>query len=248
MIHRLLILVVLLVPLCGCSSATRDESINVLIFTHTQGFRHDSIPAGTKALHRLCFDAAYACVSTEDASFFTAENLAQFRVIVFLNTTGDILNDEQQRAFENWFRTKDSFRGFVGIHSAADTEYDWPFYQSMLGGHFTGHPPVQSAVVVCDDHTHPSTRHLPERWQRTDEWYNYAPNPRDSNAVILLTLDTNSYEGSTMPGDHPIAWCREINGNRAFYTGGGHTIESFAEPMFLEHLAGGLRWAAHHDE
>jgi len=245
MTRRLFILFAVLVPLCGCSSGPHAGPVNVLVFSHTQGFRHDSIPAGTKAVHKLCFEAGYDCVSTEDASLFSSDSLAQFRVIVFLNTTGDILNDEQQRAFENWFTQ--GGRGFLGVHAAADTEYDWPFYQAMLGCHFTGHPHIQKAVVMRDRSDHPAVASLPERWQRTDEWYNYDRVP-ESPAAILLTLDTTSYKGSTMQGEHPIAWCKDMGTSRVFYTGGGHTIESYAEPLFLEHLAGALRWVAHQSD
>jgi len=240
------ILIALLAALGGCK-APKAESINVLIFSRTAGFRHDSIPAGVKAMHQVCFEAGYSCVSTEDASLFTADNLAQFRVVVFLNTTGDILDDAQQRAFEQWFNAGKC--GFFGIHSAADTEYDWPFYSELLGGQFKSHPEVQPAIVVREDATHPSTSFLiRDHWQRTDEWYNYRTNPRQSSAHVLLSLDTASYNGSEMQGDHPIAWCRERGTSRMIYTGGGHTIECFSEDLFLQHLNGALRWAAHDAE
>jgi len=240
--------------LAGCASSPQRESINVLVFSRTEGFRHDSIPAGVRTMHELCADSGYGCVSTEYASLFTKANLEQFRVIVFLNTTGDVLNDAQQQAVEAWFMDAGVTRGFVGIHSAADTEYDWPFYQRLIGAAFKNHPPVQEAVVQREDAEHPAVSFLPERWARVDEWYNYRSNPRDAGATVLLALDTSSYQGSEMPGDHPIAWCRKWHPRgqggpgssyRMFYTGGGHTIESFSEPLFRTHLLFALRWAAH---
>jgi type 1 glutamine amidotransferase len=248
----LLILFALLAPLCGCSSPAARQPINVLVFTRTAGFRHDSIPAGVEAMRALCDGAGFTLAQSEDPTIFNDAALTGFDVVTFLNTTGDILNDEQQLAFERWFTEAKSFRGFIGIHSAADTEYDWPFYRELIGAQFQSHPPVQQAIVVRDDAAHPATQFLPQRWQRTDEWYNYRTSPRSSGATILLSLDTDSYQGSTMPGDHPIAWCRDAGhsggGGRMFYTGGGHTIDSFAEPRFRQHLLAALRWAAHDED
>lgn len=246
MARSILILVLAFAPLCGCHSAPTREPIDVLVFSRTAGFRHSSIPAGIKALNQLCFESGYTCSSTEDATVFETTNLAQYDVIIFLNTTGDILDESQQAAFEDWFTNPGKQqRGFVGIHAAADTEYDWPFYRDLLGGQFKSHPAVQQAVVVCEDASHPSTAHLPKQWQRTDEWYNYRTNPRESGANVLLNLDTASYQGDEMEGDHPIAWCRQRGSARMFYTGGGHTEECYSEPLFLQHILGGIRWAAH---
>ncbi len=245
MARRLLTMLVLLIVLPGCAGPPRGDDVSVLIFSRTVGFCHDSIPAGAKTLQQLCFEAGYACVATENAEVFTPESLANFRVVVFLSTTGDILDEAQQRAFETWWKNGN---GFVGIHSAADTEYDWPFYQSLLGAHFTGHPPVQPAVVMRERSSHPAVRFLPARWERTDEWYNYDHVPDAPGSTILLTLDTASYEGSTMADHHPIAWCRQDGNSRMVYTGGGHTTECYSEPLFRQHLLEALRWAAHHDD
>ena len=233
----------LLVPLTGCSTPPRQPNqINVLVFTRTQGFRHDSIPAGVNAMRELCAEAGYVMQQSEDPAVFNDASLETIDVVTFLNTTGDILNDEQQRAFEAWFRKGG---GFLGIHSAADTEYDWPFYTELIGAHFTGHPPVQQAVIMRERYNHPAVRFLPARWQRTDEWYNYNRLPHGRNTAVLLVLDTTSYRGSTMGGYHPIAWCKQLRKGRMFYTGGGHTIESFSEPLFRKHLGAALRWVAH---
>ncbi len=133
--------------------------------------------------------------------------------------------------------------GYLGIHAAADTEYDWKFYGGLVGAHFHSHPQIQKATVRVEDHDHPATAHLDSSWQRTDEWYNYRTNPREQ-ARVLATLDETTYTGGTMKGDHPIAWCQPYEGGRSFYTGGGHTKESYAEPAFRKHLLGGMLYAA----
>ena len=133
--------------------------------------------------------------------------------------------------------------GWVGIHSAADTEYDWPFYGGLLGAYFKQHPAVQPAAIDVTDRAHPSTRHLPARWTRTDEWYDFRSNPRGS-VHVLATLDESTYSGGTMGADHPIAWCHPFRGGRAWYTAGGHTVESYSEPDFRRHVLGGILWAA----
>jgi len=132
--------------------------------------------------------------------------------------------------------------GYVGIHAAADTEYDWPFYGGLVGAYFQSHPAIQPATVDVEDRAHPATSGLPKAWDRTDEWYNYCSNPRD-RAHVLASLDESSYTGGTMSGDHPIAWCQEYRGGRAFYTGGGHTKESYSELALRKHLLGGIRYA-----
>ena len=218
----------------------RDDSFAVLVYSRTAGFRHGNIEDGVNALKELGEANGFEVDATEDPEQFTPENLDKYAVVVFLSTTGDVLNDEQEAAFEGFIAKG---RGYVGIHAAADTEYDWPWYGELVGGYFKSHPRVQPADVHVVDPDHPSTRHLPEVWNRTDEWYNYRQNPR-GKVHVLLDLDESSYENGQMDGDHPIAWCREWGGGRAFYTGGGHTTESFSEPDFLTHVLGGIRWAA----
>lgn len=214
-------------------------SDRVLVFSKTAGFRHDSIPEGIAAVRELGAAHGFKVDATEDARAFTAKNLARYDAVVFMSTTGDVLNRTQQRAFERYIERGG---GYVGVHAAADTEYDWPFYGGLAGAYFHSHPEIQSATVHVENHAHPGTAHLGKNWERTDEWYNYRSNPREQ-AHVLATLDEASYTGGTMNGDHPIAWCQEYEGGRAFYTGGGHTKESYAEPAFLQHLAGGIKWA-----
>ena len=220
--------------------AREATSFRVLVFSRTAGFRHDSIEDGIEAVRTLGSAHGFAVDATEDEAAFTLENLSRYRAVIFLSTTGNILNREQRAAFERYIKNGG---GYVGIHAAADTGYDWPWYGRLVGGYFSSHPRVQPAEVIVEDRDHPSTRHLPERWQRTDEWYDYRENPR-GRVHVLMRLNTESYEGGRMGSDHPIAWCHEFDGGRSWYTGGGHTKDSFKEPAFLEHILGGIRWAA----
>ncbi len=230
--------------LSGCNTLPkkRDNATDLLVFSKTAGFRHASIEAGKVALLKMGVEQGFNVDTTEDASLFTPQNLRKYDVVIFLNTTQDVLNDAQQTAFEKYIQ---SGGGFVGIHAAADTEYDWPWYGKLVGAYFNGHPSdpnVREADLELIDGTHISTKMLPQRWHRNDEWYNYKSINPDIN--VLLNLDESTYEGGTNGDNHPIAWYHEYDGGRAWFTGGGHTSESFSEPLFLEHLLGGIRYAA----
>ncbi|RZQ64444.1 DUF1080 domain-containing protein [Amycolatopsis suaedae] len=214
---------------------------DVLVFSKTAGYRHDSIGAGVQAIRDLGTEHHFSVTATEDAAAFTDENLAKYDAVVWLSTTGDVLNAEQQAAFERYVKAGG---GYAGVHAASDTEYDWPWYGDLVGAYFASHPHIQEADVKVEDHSHPSTADLPDTWKRTDEWYNFRENPR-SKVKVLASLDEGSYQpGNGAMGDHPISWCHEKAGGRSWYTGGGHTTESYAEPEFRKHLAGGILYAA----
>jgi type 1 glutamine amidotransferase len=208
----------------------------VLVFSKTAGFRHESIGPATEAITALGADHGVEVVATEDAAMFGADRLAGFDAVVFLMTTGDVLDPAQQSAMEHFVTTGG---GFVGIHSAADTEYDWPWYGELVGAYFESHPAIQPATVLVDDAAHPSTAALPSPWTVTDEWYNFRTNVRGS-ARVLLTVDEATYTGGSMGADHPIAWCRDVGQGRSWYTGLGHTSEQWATPELQEHVLGGL--------
>ncbi|HMS54610.1 MAG TPA: ThuA domain-containing protein [Fimbriimonadaceae bacterium] len=212
---------------------------NVLVFSKTAGFRHDSIEHGRDVLKNLASKQGWTIQTTEDAAVFTDVGLAKVDVVVFLCTTGDVLNPAQQDAVQRWFKNG---KGFVGIHSAADTEYDWSWYGNVVGGYFKSHPQIQKATLKVEDIAHPTSAHLPLQFERTDEWYDFRENPR-ANVRVLCSLDTKSYKGSVMD-DHPINWCKEIDGGRAFYTGFGHTKESYDEPLVQEMLVEAILWSA----
>ena len=238
----LLLVGVILGTLAGRSIAAQSAEARfaALIFSKTSGFRHDSIPQGIAAIEALGAEHGFAVETTEDAAGFTDAALARYRVIEFLNTTGDILDAGQKAAFERYIR---SGGGFVGVHSASDTDYRWPWYGRLVGAYFASHPAIQRATIRIENASHQSMQGLPVTWERTDEWYNFRDNPR-SAVRVLATLDESTYSGGTMGTDHPIAWCQRIDGGRSWYTAMGHTAESYAEPLFRLHLLGGIESAA----
>ncbi|MFI7433917.1 lectin [Micromonospora haikouensis] len=221
-------------------ASAADAPYDVLVFSKTAGFRHDSIAVGTQAIRDLGAANSFTVTATEDAAQFTTANLARFEAVIFLNTTGDVLNDSQQAAFESYIGAGG---GYVGVHSAADTEYNWPFYGNLVGAWFASHPAIQQARVKVEDRAHAATAHLGQTWTRTDEWYDFRTNAR-STAHVLASLDETSYSGGAMGGDHPHAWCKTYSGGRSFYTGAGHTQSSYSEAAFRAHLLGGIRYAA----
>jgi type 1 glutamine amidotransferase len=227
-------------PLLAQSPAQSMQTtdFHLLVFSKTAGYRHPSIADGKAVVQTLADTHNFAVTFSEEATLFTDATLAEFAGVVFLNTTGDILTDEQQAAFERYLRAGN---GFVGVHSATDTEYDWPWYGGLVGAYFADHPAVQPATVLVQNANHPSTADLPTPWSRRDEWYNFQAQPTADN--VLLTVDESSYSGGTMGADHPIAWYHHYDGGRAWYTAMGHTPESFAEPAFQSHLLGGILWA-----
>ncbi|MBS1724157.1 MAG: ThuA domain-containing protein [Armatimonadetes bacterium] len=211
----------------------------ILVFTKTAGFRHDSIPLAKRAVYKICEERHWTPAFTEDASWFTPGRLAGYSVVVFLMTTGDVLDDEQQSAMEGFIR---SGHGYVGVHAAADTEYDWPWYGKLVGAYFKTHPAIQQATVHIEDTKHATTNFLPNPWVRTDEWYEFRTNPRP-NVHVLATIDESTYKGGGMGADHPVMWCHEFDGGRAWYTALGHTKESYSDPLYVRMLASGIQWA-----
>lgn len=243
-LRTLLMLFLLLVaPLYSCTKKL-DSKPKVLVFNKTAGYYHESIPQGISAIQKLGAENGFDVDTTKNADLINEENLAQYATVVFLNTTGNVLNAAQQSDFERYIQ---SGGGYLGIHAAADTEYDWVWYGQLVGGYFADHPgindsypSVQLGKVTKMRDKHPSVDFLPESWTRKDEWYSYKNiNP---NTKKLLFLDEASYQGGMAMGIHPIAWYHNFDGGRAFYTGGGHTNESFQEPKFLRHILAGLKY------
>jgi type 1 glutamine amidotransferase len=225
------------------SSVVQICPYKLLIFSKTAAFRHASIKDGKLALQKLAVAHNVAIDFTEDSTAFTDTNLKQYNAVVFLLTTGEILDGSQQAAFERYIHAGG---GYLGIHSATDTEYNWSWYGKLVGAYFDrihGHSHVTQATLHVVDHTHPSTSMLPASWIRTDEWYNFASNPRP-DVHVLITIDEKTYKGGVMGADHPIAWYHDFEGGRAWYTALGHTSESYSEPLFLAHLWGGIIYAA----
>ncbi|MCM8569569.1 ThuA domain-containing protein [Gramella jeungdoensis] len=211
----------------------------VLIFHETEGYRHKSIEAGIQAIQRLGNENDFNTIVSRDSRFFTENDLDDIDLVIFLNTTGDILNTDEEVAFQGYM---DNGGNFFGIHAAADTEYDWAWYGKLVGAYFKGHPKVQTAVVNVMMPDHMTVDHLPEQWKREDEWYNYKDIRPDLK--VLMSLDEKTYEGGENGDNHPIAWFQNYTGGgRSVYTGGGHTVESYSDPDFLEHLRRCIRFA-----
>jgi type 1 glutamine amidotransferase len=212
----------------------------ILVLTKTAGFRHASIPAGAAAITSLGDRTGFAVDSTGDAGAISDSGLAPYRAVVFLSTTGDFLDSDQRAALRRFVQRGG---GWVGIHAASDAERGWPWYGQLVGAWFKHHPAVQPATIDVLDRRHPATAPLPATWPRTDEWYDFQTDP-SSRVHVLARVDESTYRGGTMGASHPIAWCHMVGGGRAFYTALGHTTESYREPLFLDHLLGGIRWAA----
>ncbi|MCW2120734.1 ThuA domain-containing protein [Flavobacterium sp. 7A] len=224
----------------NASASKVTDSKSILIFSKTAGFRHTSIPKGIAALQKMDEEQGWKMQFSEDANLFTPETLSNFQMVLFLNTTGDILNSEQEKAFEKFINNGGSF---VGVHAATDTEYEWPFYAEMIGAQFLSHPKQQKVVVNKNaNNPHPATTHYPASFEMFDEWYNFKK-PVGAHVNVLLSADENSYKGGTMGTSHPISWYHTYEGGRIFYTAMGHTDESYVDPNFLKHLQEGIRWA-----
>jgi len=223
--------------LVGCGGKPEK---NILVFSKTEGYRHASIPEAHLAIRDIGSSIGAEVDSTEDASIFSDEGLGKYDLVVFALTTGNVLDESQQTAFENFVRDGG---GFLGIHSASDTEYDWEWYGKLVGGYFDGHPAdpgVRTGRLVVEDAYHPSTNHLRFQWTRDDEWYDIRDRNPDVN--LLISIVDSTYKDEWEEARHPISWYHEYDGGRAFYTAMGHTPESYHEAAFVQHLRGGIEY------
>jgi cytochrome c len=237
--NKSLIAILVLVALVFACKEKRKPS--VLVFSKTAGYRHESIGPGKLALIKLGEKNGFHVDTTEDASAFTEENLKKYSAVIFLSTTQNVLNTVQQADFKRFI---EAGGGYVGIHAAADTEYEWPWYGKLVGAYFKSHPQIQEAKLKKVRAFGPDV--LPDVWVRTDEWYNYKKISKDIN--VIYSLDESSYKGGQNGSDHPIAWYHEFEGGRAFYTGLGHTNESYTDSLFLEHVLEGIQYAVGENE
>jgi len=227
--------------LVSITVAAHAQQPRVLVFSKTAGYRHSSIANGIAAIQKLGQENGFAVDATEDAGAFTQKNLRRYSAVVFLNTTGDVLDAAQQDDFERYLQAGG---GYVGLHSATDTEYDWPWYGRLAGAYFTSHPNnpnVRKGSYRTLDTTHVSTKGFPARFEREDEFYNFKS--IDPTIHVLVEIDETSYEGGTNGEHHPMSWYHDFDGGRAWYTNMGHTEATYTEPQFLQHLLGGLRYA-----
>ncbi len=235
-IFRLSLIALVIVSLF--SACGRSGKARVLVFSKTAGFRHSSIPNGKAAIIQLGKENDFLVDTTESADWFVEDSLKNYSAVIFLNTTGDVLNHYQQAEFERYIQAGG---GFMGVHSATDCEYNWPWYGKLVGAYFKSHPKTQQAKLNVKDKSHPSTSHLPDVWERTDEWYNFQVSPSDSDVKVLVSIDEKSYEGGENGDNHPMVWHHDYDGGRAFYTEFGHTEESYQDPNYLKHLLGGIK-------
>lgn len=223
------------------SAFAQPTKRNVLVFSKTAAFRHQSIDAGKKALASMATEKGFGVRFTEDATQFNESNLKQFNTVIFLNTTGDVLTNEQQTAFERYIQAGG---GYVGIHAATDTEYEWPWYGQLAGAYFLDHPTspsnVQKGKFIVTLKNHWATQGMPDEFERMDEFYSFKDISPKIN--VVLKIDEKSYIGGKNPDFHPMSWYQEFDGGRSFYTAMGHTDESFVEPLFLNHLWAGINY------
>ena len=216
----------------------RPGNPKVLVFTKTAGFHHSSIPDGVKAIEQLGLKNDFIVDTTSDAGKFVEDTLKQYAAIIFLNTTGEVLDYRQQADFQRYIQAGG---GFVGVHAAADCGYTWPWYGKLVGAYFESHPAVQQATLDVKDKSFPGTKELPDKWVHTDEWYNFRNFNKD--VKVLVTLDEKTYKNGMMGDFHPVVWYHDYDGGRAFYMELGHTSESYTEPDYLKLLLGGIEYA-----
>lgn len=234
------LLIILLLPFLVSTNNAYAKKPKVLIFFKTKGYHHPSIEAGIPAIQKLGAGNDFDVDTTTDAAKMTKAFLKQYSAVIFLSTTGDVFTDEQQAIFKNYINKGG---GFVGVHAATDTEYNWPWFGDLVGAYFIKHPALQTATLDVVDTVSIATRHLPKKWVRKDEWYNFKW-LTSQKVHVLLIIDENSYNpGPEKMGYHPMSWYHDFDGGRAFYTELGHTDASYTEPFFLTHLLGGIAYA-----
>jgi type 1 glutamine amidotransferase len=240
----LITLAVIVILAASCSNK-RSGNPRVLVFSKTAGFRHSSIPNGKAAIMKLGQENGFDVDTTEDADMFNEDSLKKYAAVIFLSTTGNVLDYKQEAAFERYIQAGG---GYMGIHAAADCEYDWGWYGRLVGAYFISHPGindtfpnVQEGVFNVVDQSMEATKNLPKEWKRTDEFYNFKKISKDIK--VLITIDEKSYHGGINGENHPMAWYHDYDGGRAFYTNLGHTQESFSEELYLKHILGGIQYA-----
>ena len=223
-----------------CLNCSDDNEFSVLVITETKGFVHKSIGAGLELIKTLGDDNKFNVFSSNSSDVITRENLKNISSIIFLNTTGDILNLSEQEVIEEFIGNG---KGFLGIHSATDTEYDWKWYGGLVGAYFSNHPPGTAlAKINIIDNNHIATQNFDKDWEIRDEWYNFYN--MNKNINVLLNLDETSYRGGEHGENHPITWFHEYSGGRSFYTGLGHLAEIYSNARFVDLLRGGILYVS----
>jgi type 1 glutamine amidotransferase len=238
-----MIVMALFMALSNISFAYVKPKLKILVFSKTAGYHHASIKVGNIAIQKLGADNNFDVDTTTDASKFNDDNLKQYAAIVFLSTTGlstKLFTEDEKTAFMKYI---EHGGGYVGIHAATDCCYDWPWYGNLSGAYFGGHPAQQEAEFDIVDKKNIATKHLPEVWKRKDELYSFKWMAPDLHILIKIDEKTYNPAKTAMGDNHPMAWYHEYDGGRAFYTALGHTDESYADPLFLQHILGGIKYA-----
>jgi type 1 glutamine amidotransferase len=224
------------------SAFSQEKEPTILVFSKTTGFRHKSISAGINYFINLKKETNWKIDFSEDANDFSKENLTNYNVVIFLNTTGNLFDEDQKKAFKKYINNGN---GFLGIHAASNTEEQWTWFTNMVGATFKNHPKVQKAKVhINNDNEHPAVNHLKKEEIFKDEWYNFKK-PVAQHVNVLAFVDESSYKGKKMnTKNHPITWYHHYDGGRIFYTGLGHTNESYSDNRFQKMIKGGILWVA----
>lgn len=248
MIHKR-IFAILILQFLLCQSIFAQKQFKALLVTTTRGWHHESLHSGVLAIQQLGIKNHFDVELLQNPGGFNDKYLEQFKVIIFLNTTGDILDSAQEKAMERFIR---SGKGFVGIHSASDTEYEWEWYTKLVGRMFYVHPAIQTAKLNIIDTTFPGLQGFANNILWTDEWYEFGPE-KTPGLNYILAVDELSYDPKVDWGNkkavgmgklHPVAWYHNFDGGRSFYTALGHIPAVFSNQAFLNHLYAGIFWAA----
>jgi hypothetical protein len=255
---RLLLLVLLLTEVVPAFAQPNNRfrqphsrnQFQVLLYTSPDRWHNLTEPVAILRLQELANRHAFGLDHTTITSTFNDEDLAKYDVIVFLHSTSRDLSDTQLESLKTFIRNGG---GFVGIHGTSACRNEGAWFKQLVGRTLTDHPEEQTAVLTVVNKNHPATMHLPDHWIWTDEWYSYT-DALTENQTLLLTVDESTYDPDRTWGDesrhtamgelHPIAWCQHFDGGRSFYTTLGHMPELFNDVWFLDHIYGGIYWAA----
>lgn len=218
--------------------AKRFAKPSVLIFCKTNGYHHASITTGITAIKKLGEENGFAVDTTADSTWFREKTLKKYKALIFLSPTGKVFGPEEEKALQDYIHHGG---GFVGIHAAADCEYNWQWYGDLVGGYFKSHPKQQEAKFIIVDKNNPTTQGLPDPWTHFDELYNYKYYAPDIK--VLIKIDESSYTGGENGDNHPMAWYHDFEGGRSFYTALGHPDATWSDPLFLHHLLAGIQYA-----
>lgn len=225
------------------ASADQGDGVDVLVFTAVEDPEqaHASTSNAVELLEMSGRRYGMNVDATADAAHFTAEGLADYDAVVWLNTYGEVLDETQQVAFQEWMSQGG---GFVGVHGAARTHTEWAYFHELVGAAaVAGEDSKVTSQTVTVDNEHPATEGMPDNWEdHSDQWYSF-----DRSPAALPGMDVLATVPDGQDGERPVAWCRSYDGGRAWYTALGHTVGAYQEADFMRLLRGGILWAADSD-